>query len=145
MKITKELLMAHNPCTTPERIEGFLACFPGGVVTLEGAQKAKTYNLDWVARKLLPPARQAEYQAKTAPLQAEYQAKIAPLLADYWAKIAPLYNILFAEYREKTDPLWAEYQAKIAPAFYEAFREEMAISGLSSRWQCVYLHICRCS
>ena len=109
MKITKELLMIHNPCSTPERIAGFLACFPDGIVTLEGVLKAKTYNLDWVAEKLLPPTRWAEYRAKTAPQWAEYRAKRDLLLADYDAK---------------RDLPWADYDAKIALLFYEAFREE---------------------
>ena len=77
MKITREAIMAHNPCSTLERVDGFLACFPGGEVTLKGARKAQIYNFDWVARKLLPPARQAEYGAKRAPLLAEYWAEIA--------------------------------------------------------------------
>ena len=89
--------MAHNPCSTLERVDGFLACFPGGEVTLKGARKAQIYNFDWVARKLLPPARQAEYGAKRALLLAEYGAKRAPLLAEYWAEIAIVFYQAFKE------------------------------------------------
>lgn len=120
MKITIKKLMRHNPCSSPERIEGFLACFPDGIVTLEGVQKAKAYKLDWVARELLPSDRWAEYEAKTAPLWADYLVKRASLLAaNHEAKIAPLW----ADYEAKIAPLWVDYLVKRAFIFYEAFKE----------------------
>lgn len=120
MKITRELIMSHKPCSSPKRIDDFLSCFPEGIVTLEAVEKAKGYNLDWVAKRLLSSNRWAVYESKTAPLWAEYEAKRASLWADYLAKTAPLW----ADYEAERAPLWADYEAKRAPIFYEAFKEE---------------------
>ena len=132
MKITRDLIMAKKPCptTTEERVDGFLACFPDGIVTLEGSQKAKSYNLYWVAQKLLSPTQWVEYQAKADELLEEYAAKTAPLQVEYQNKIAPLRTacdakiaILWKEYVAKTATLQEEYAAKRATAFYQAFKE----------------------
>ena len=76
MKITRALIMAHKPCSTngrpvEERVDGFLACFPGGKVTLKGARKAAKagYTLHWVAVNLLPPGSWQTYYTAMAKAQ----------------------------------------------------------------------------
>lgn len=108
MKITRELLLSHKPSSCLERIDEFLNCFPGGIVTPEGVLKAKDYDLYWVAISLLPPDKLADFKAKTAPLQADFKAKTATLQEDYRAKVALLQ---------------VDYKAKVGLLFYEAFKE----------------------
>ena len=133
MKLTKEMIMSRKPCATEQRVQGFLDCFPRGVVTLGGVRKAirSGYDLTSIAQNLLPPTRWEEYKAAIATLWEEYDTKKAPLWAKYRAKRDLLWAAkyrantvpLWEEYRAKVTPIWEKYRAKEAAVFYQAFSD----------------------
>ena len=122
--ITAEWLEENKACA--DAINLFCAEWPdGGEVTQENLVRADALrlNLEWFAKRALPPQVYAECQAQRDTLYADYRDKRDALYADFQAKRAALMHadyegcrvlMLYADNQAQRAALFAEFQAKIA-------------------------------
>ena len=154
--ITAEWLKSNNFSASQYAI--FCAEWPNGCeVTHDNLLRAAAMGLDmeWFAKRVLPPKVYADYHAKrAATLYADYQRYRSALYADYESCRAALYAdsqdnraALYADYEDKDAPLFAayessraamfaDYRAKDAPLYsdYQRYRAALLISTLLNHY-----------
>lgn len=114
MRITLQLLRAHNACAD-QRDEFAVRCPDGVDVTPDECERvADVYNWDWAGARLLPPALRAEYARERAALRAEYERERAPLWAEYERNA-----VLLSDYTQRQRALLAEFRRGCARLFGE--------------------------